>query len=108
MPCRMPARAIPACSRIGFETSAARALRPSAGAEHHSRSCVALHSSCRRLSQHARIEVVMATKQQGRIVETATEARQAERGPSVLALLTVSTGLAVLILGIVWFVFFRT
>jgi hypothetical protein len=26
----------------------------------------------------------------------------------VLALLTVSTGLAVLILGIVWFVFFRT
>ena len=50
----------------------------------------------------------MATKQQGHIVETATEARQGERGPSVLALLTVSTGLAVLILGIVWFVFFRT
>ncbi|XIA68078.1 hypothetical protein ACFIOY_17790 [Bradyrhizobium sp. TZ2] len=34
--------------------------------------------------------------------------RQGEPGPSVLALLTVSTGLAVLILGIVWFVFFRT
>jgi hypothetical protein len=50
----------------------------------------------------------MATKQQGHIVETATEARQGERGPSVLALLTVSTGLAILILGIVWFVFFRT
>jgi hypothetical protein len=50
----------------------------------------------------------MATKQQGRIVETATEARQAESGPSVLALLTVSTGLAILILGIVWFAFFRT
>jgi hypothetical protein len=50
----------------------------------------------------------MATKQQGRIVETPTEARQAERGPSVLALLTVSTGLAILVLGIVWFVFFRT
>ena len=33
--------------------------------------------------------------------------RQAEPGPSVLALLTVSTGLAVLILGVVWFVFFR-
>jgi hypothetical protein len=31
-----------------------------------------------------------------------------EPGPSVLALLTVSTGLAVLILGVVWFVFFRT
>ena len=50
----------------------------------------------------------MATKHHDRIVETATEARQAERGPSVLALLSVSTGLAVLILGVVWFVFFRT
>ena len=50
----------------------------------------------------------MATKQQGQIVETATEARQAEPGPSVLALLVVSVGLAVLILGVVWFVFFRT
>jgi hypothetical protein len=50
----------------------------------------------------------MATKQHGQIVETATEARQAEPGPSVLALLTVSTGLAVLILGVLWFVFFRT
>ena len=42
-----------------------------------------------------------------RIVETTTEARQAEPGPSVLALLTASTGLAVLLLGIIWFVFFR-
>jgi hypothetical protein len=50
----------------------------------------------------------MATRQHDRIVETPTEARQAELGPSVLALLTVSTGLAVLILGVVWFVFFRT
>jgi hypothetical protein len=50
----------------------------------------------------------MATRDQGRIVETPTEARQAEPGPSILALLTVSTGLAVLILGVVWFVFFRT
>jgi hypothetical protein len=48
------------------------------------------------------------THREDRIVETPTEARQAEPGPSVLALLTVSTGLAVLILGIVWFVFFRT
>jgi hypothetical protein len=53
-------------------------------------------------------EVPMATERHGQIVETATEARQAEPGPSVLALLSVSTGLAVLILGIVWFVFFRT
>ena len=53
-------------------------------------------------------EGTMATREHGRIVETPTEARQAEPGPSVLALLTVSTGLAVLILGVVWFVFFRT
>jgi hypothetical protein len=50
----------------------------------------------------------MATKQQGRIVETPTEARQGEPGPSVFALLAASTGLAILILGVVWFVFFRT
>jgi hypothetical protein len=50
----------------------------------------------------------MATREHGRIVETPTEARQGEPGASVLALLTVSTGLAVLILGVVWFVFFRT
>jgi hypothetical protein len=49
----------------------------------------------------------MATKQHGQIIETPTEARQAEPDPSVLALLTVSTGLAVLILGVIWFVFFR-
>ena len=42
----------------------------------------------------------MATRHHGQI-ETPTEARQAERGLSVLALLTVSTGLAVLILGLV-------
>lgn len=50
----------------------------------------------------------MATKENGQIVETATEARQAEPGPSILALMVISTGLAVLILGVVWFVFFRT
>jgi hypothetical protein len=52
-------------------------------------------------------EGTMATRQQRQIVETPTEARQAAPGPSVLALLLVSTGLAVLILGVVWFVFFR-
>jgi hypothetical protein len=50
----------------------------------------------------------MATKQDRQIVETPTEARQAEPGPSVLVLLTVSLALALLILGTVWFVFFRT
>ena len=55
-----------------------------------------------------RIEGAMATKQHGHIVETPTEARQAEPGPSVAALLTISLGLAILILGVVWFAFFRT
>jgi hypothetical protein len=50
----------------------------------------------------------MPIKKHGIIVETPTEARQAERGPSVLLLLIISLGLAVLILGCVWFVFFRT
>ncbi len=49
----------------------------------------------------------MATRQHGHIVEIPTEARLADGRPSVLALLTVSTGLAVLILSLVWFVFFR-
>ena len=59
------------------------------------------------LGRHLWNEVPMATRQHQQIVETPTEARQAEPGPSVLALLTVSTGLAVLILGILWFAFFR-
>ena len=50
----------------------------------------------------------MAKKKNGQIVETATEARQGERGPSVLLLLLVSTCLAVIVLGGVWYVFFRT
>jgi hypothetical protein len=61
---------------------------------------------CSRTTQG--IEGSMATRQHRQIIETPTEARQAEPGPSVLALLTVSTGLAVLILGMIWFVFFRT
>jgi hypothetical protein len=52
-------------------------------------------------------EGVMVTKKHGIIVETATEARQAEPGPSVLALLTISTCLAVLILGGIWYAFFQ-
>ncbi len=50
----------------------------------------------------------MAGNDDEQIVQTATEARQAEPGISVLALLAAGTGLAVLILGVVWFVFFRT
>ena len=51
-------------------------------------------------------EGTMTIKKHGFIIESPTEARQAEPGPSVLALLTVSTGLAVLILGGIWFAFF--
>jgi hypothetical protein len=50
----------------------------------------------------------MAIKEHGRIVETPTEARQAEPGPSILALLVVSVSMAVLVLAVVWYVFFRT
>ncbi|MCG6203170.1 hypothetical protein LPW26_00850 [Rhodopseudomonas sp. HC1] len=49
----------------------------------------------------------MAPEEPTRFVETTTEVRQGESGPSVLALLVVSTGLAVLILGVIWFVWFR-
>jgi hypothetical protein len=48
------------------------------------------------------------TREDRQIVERKTEARQGEPGPSVFALLTISTGLAVLILGTIWFVFFHT
>ena len=50
----------------------------------------------------------MATREHDQIVETSTEARQGGPGPSVAALLAISTGLAILILAVIWFVFFRT
>jgi hypothetical protein len=50
----------------------------------------------------------MPTKKHGIVIETPTEARQAEPGPSILWMLSVSTGLAILILGAIWLVFFRT
>jgi hypothetical protein len=50
----------------------------------------------------------MPTEKDGVIIETPTEARQAEPGPSILLLLVVSTVLAVLILGSVWWMSFRT
>jgi hypothetical protein len=82
---------------------------PMDGPEHRSRSGVGFSkgSGKRRNYRHLSNEVGMATERHGQIIETPTEARQAEPGPSVLALLTASTGLAVLILGIVWFVSFR-
>jgi hypothetical protein len=43
-----------------------------------------------------------------RILETPTEARQGEPGPSVLLVLIVSVVLAAAILGTLWFLFFRS
>jgi hypothetical protein len=50
----------------------------------------------------------MAVKKHGVIIETPTEARQAEPGPSILLLLVVSVSVAVVALAILWFVFFRS
>jgi len=50
----------------------------------------------------------MAAKKNHQIVESTNEARQAEPGPSVLAMLVASTGLAIVILFALWFAFFRT
>ena len=49
-----------------------------------------------------------ARREEHQIIETPTGARQGELGPSVAALLAISTGLAILILAVIWFVFFRT
>jgi hypothetical protein len=49
----------------------------------------------------------MARHEDGRIVETLTEARRAERGPSVLVLLTASLALAIVVLTAVWAIFFK-
>ncbi|PYF04927.1 hypothetical protein BJ122_102153 [Rhodopseudomonas faecalis] len=50
----------------------------------------------------------MAIKRNQQIIETQAEARQGERGPSVLALLTASLALAVLLMALVWVVMFRS
>jgi hypothetical protein len=50
----------------------------------------------------------MPIKKNGVIIESPTEARQAERGPSILLILVISVCLAVVFLGATWFLFFRT
>ena len=49
-----------------------------------------------------------AKRENGRIVETATEARQAEPGRSVFLILVISLALALATLGALGFWFFRT
>jgi hypothetical protein len=50
----------------------------------------------------------MVKKKHGVMIETPTDARQAEPGPSILLLLIISVSVAVIAMGVVWFVFFRT
>lgn len=50
----------------------------------------------------------MAKTEQGQVVETAREARQAEPGPSILVVLTVSVTAVIFILAVVWLIFFKT
>ena len=50
----------------------------------------------------------MVTKKHGVIIETPTEARQAERGPSVLLVLTISMIAVAIGMAAVWYIFFRT
>ena len=50
----------------------------------------------------------MHRSQDGTIVETATEARQAEPGPSIFRVLTTSLGLAVVVLGAIYLLCFNT
>jgi hypothetical protein len=50
----------------------------------------------------------MAKKKGEAIVETATEARGAERGPTVRNVLIWSLGLVIIAMAVVWFVYFRT
>jgi hypothetical protein len=50
----------------------------------------------------------MVEKHGTRLVETAIEARGAERGPTVRNVLLWSLGLVVVAMAIVWLVFFKT
>ena len=50
----------------------------------------------------------MPVEQQGRIVETAQEARQAETGRPTRNVLVISTTAVIVVLALVWLVFFRT
>jgi hypothetical protein len=50
----------------------------------------------------------MPVKKHGIIIETPTEARQANPGPSVLLVLAAIVSLAVLMMPVIWFLFVRT
>jgi hypothetical protein len=50
----------------------------------------------------------MVKREGDQIIETPTEARQAEPGPSIFVMLTVSLTAVVVLLAIIWLIFFRT
>ena len=52
------------------------------------------------------IEDIMVEKQGEQIVQTAREARQAERGPSVRNVLIISTGAVIVAFAVIYFLFF--
>ena len=78
---------------------AARVLFRRGATEHRYRSGVALW---------ARLDGGMMEKRGDTIIETAQEARQAERGPTVRNVLVWSTSMVIVAFAIVWYVFFRT
>jgi hypothetical protein len=67
-------------------------------------------SELRRLSAISNVgeRFAMPRKKHGVIIQTSTEARQAERGTSVLLLLTVSLIAVAIGVAAVWYIFFRT
>jgi hypothetical protein len=78
-------------------------LRSNCGSGRNSRTAVAL--AIGRLTDWSG---AMVEKRGDTIIETAQEARQAERGPTVRNVLVWSTGLIVVAFAIVWYIFFRT
>lgn len=50
----------------------------------------------------------MVEKRGEQVIETAQEARQAERGPTVRNVLAISTVAVIVAFAVIWLVFFRT
>ena len=50
----------------------------------------------------------MVEKHGEQIIETAQEARQAEPGPSVRNVLTISTTAVIILFAVIWLMYFRT
>ncbi|WP_211910738.1 hypothetical protein [Tardiphaga alba] len=50
----------------------------------------------------------MAKIEDGRVTQTATEARQAEPGPTVRNVLVISVALALAFMAVIWLIFFKT